>query len=42
MFTIVGERINTSRKSILKAVESGDQDYIRNDAVRQKNQVLHI
>lgn len=36
MFTVVGERINTSRKNILKAVENKDEDYIRNDAVKQE------
>lgn len=36
MFIVVGERINTSRKGVQKAVESGDRDYIRNEAVQQE------
>jgi len=32
---VVGERINTSRKSILKAVEERDNRFIQEEAVRQ-------
>ena len=32
---IIGERINSSRKSIAQAVESHDADFIRNEAVTQ-------
>lgn len=36
MFIIVGERINTSRKKVLEAVDSRDEAYIRNDVKRQE------
>lgn len=39
---IIGERINTSRKSILKAVEGRDRCFIQEEAVRQVQAGAHI
>lgn len=36
MFIVVGERINTSRKKVLEAVENRDESYIRNDVKKQE------
>ncbi len=35
MFTIIGERINTSREAVREAVEKRDRTYIQEDASRQ-------
>ncbi len=36
MFTVIGERINTSRKSVMKAVAERDAAYIQQDVKRQQ------
>lgn len=35
MFTLIGERINTTLKNVKTAVEKKDADYIRNDVIKQ-------
>jgi cobalamin-dependent methionine synthase I len=37
MFTVVGERINTSRKQVQKAVEEPNASYIQEDIKRQQD-----
>lgn len=36
MFNIIGERINTSRKSVFEAVEKRDKNYIQDDVKKQQ------
>jgi 5-methyltetrahydrofolate--homocysteine methyltransferase len=36
MFIVIGERINTSRKAVMEAVETRDKAYIQDDAKKQQ------
>ena len=35
MFTVIGERINTTLKKVLTAVANKDADFIKNDVKKQ-------
>ena len=41
MFHVIGERINTSRKSVQEAVAARDGDYIRQDVKKQEEAGAH-